>query len=150
MTISPEFSTTTALHAAAGGALLGLAATALLLSYGRVAGISGLFGRLPSFVGLDRAVALLFLVGLVVPGLVARFVAPSLLGPLPSGRGMIAIAIAGVLVGYGTRMANGCTSGHGVCGLARTSVRSFVAVVTFIGMGIVAATVLRLVLGGTS
>lgn len=149
MTIASTFTASSALHAAAGGVLIGLAAFALLFSYGRIAGISGIFGRLPQVIGVERAVSIFFLGGLVLPGLVARFVAPELLGDLPRGRGLVAVAIAGLLVGYGTRMANGCTSGHGVCGLARTSVRSLVAVVTFIGAGVVMATLVRL-LGGAS
>ncbi len=113
-----------------GGALIGLAASIALLAHGRVAGISGLVGR--AFDQDDdggRAFRLWFLVGLVAVGLAARWVAPAHVGA-PSAR-LPVLAVAGLLVGIGTTLANGCTSGHGVCGLSRGSPRSLVAVGTF-------------------
>ena len=115
-------------RALAGGALIGLAASIALVVHGRIAGISGTLGR--ALDGDDgRAFRLAFLAGLVATGALAARVAPSAIGaPL---RGAGGLAIAGVLVGVGTTLANGCTSGHGVCGLARGSQRSLVAVATF-------------------
>ena len=123
-----------------GGAMIGLAATLLLWSHGRIAGISGIWAGLflPSS---ERAWRVLFVAGLGVGGLVLWWVRPMAFGA-PSGRSLGAIALAGALVGVGTRLANGCTSGHGVCGLSRMSVRSAVAVVTFMGTGFLVATVL--------
>src|SRR5262245_45947892 len=106
-----------------GGALIGLSASVVLLMHGRVAGISGLFGGL-FLPGYDaRFFRLWFLAGLVGAGLSLSIVYPAAfsaagLGPLP------VIAAAGLMVGFGTRLGGGCTSGHGVCGLCRLSRRS--------------------------
>lgn len=150
MTISPDFSTSSVLHALAGGALLGVSATILLLGHGRIAGISGLFGRLPQMFGSERAVALAFLVGLVSMGFVSHFLFPSAIGAPSPGRSLAVVAFAGGLVGFGTRMGCGCTSGHGVCGLSRGSARSLVATMTFMGTGVLASTLARILLGGAS
>lgn len=126
-----------------GGILIGLSATLLLLAHGKVAGISGIVGRL-----LEAETAVeerkwrgLFLLGLALGGLPLMFVAPELieLSPEPS---WLLIVMAGLLVGFGTRLGSGCTSGHGVCGLSRFSLRSLVATLTFIATG--AATVLAM------
>ncbi|MHB8420554.1 MAG: YeeE/YedE family protein [Myxococcales bacterium] len=121
-----------------GGLLIGLAASALLLVNGRVAGISGIVAGL---LGPERGDALwraAFVAGLLAGGLLVAALLP---GAAHSGlvRSAPAIAAAGFLVGTGARLANGCTSGHGLCGLSRLSPRSLVAVLTFIATG--AATV---------
>jgi uncharacterized membrane protein YedE/YeeE len=142
----------TPLPALAGGALIGAAAVLYLLVNGRIAGITGLLaGPLLALVqrtplALQRP-RLLFLLGLVL--------APSawvlLHGPLPAAtleaRGAW-LAGAGLLVGVGTRLANGCTSGHGVCGLARRSLRSLASVLVFMAAGFATVFVVRHVLGG--
>ena len=119
------------LRAVGGGALLGLASAIALVGNGRFAGISGILGR--AFVPDSRAFNLAFLAGLVATGLAAALFFPSAIGaPV---RGMPMLAAAGLLVGFGTTLANGCTTGHGVCGLSRGSPRSLVAVVTFMVTG---------------
>jgi len=130
MDISPSFSP---LPALAGGLLIGLAASLLLLSHGKVAGISGIFAGLFDPKAHDKAYRLAFVVGLVLVGLGARFVVPDMVPASTQGLGVI--VVAGLVVGYGTRLGNGCTSGHGICGLSRGSVRSFVAVLTFMATG---------------
>jgi uncharacterized membrane protein YedE/YeeE len=116
------------LRALAGGALIGLAASIALVAHGRIAGISGTLGRALDGDG-GRGFRIAFLAGLVATGALAARVAPAAIGaPL---RGTVGLAVAGALVGVGSTLANGCTSGHGVCGLARGSRRSLVAVATF-------------------
>jgi len=132
--------------ALAGGALIGLAASLLLVALGRVAGISGILSGLLMPVRGDIAWRALFVVGLLLSGLVARVLSPELVTTSP--RSMLTIAAAGLLVGVGTRLGNGCTSGHGVCGISRASPRSLVATVTFIASGIVAVLLTRLLGGG--
>jgi uncharacterized protein len=115
-------------RALAGGACIGIAGALAWILHGRIAGISGALGRafVPDGGGAFR---LAFLGGLVAVGLVAGIAAPDALGaPL---RGTFALAIAGLLVGVGTTVGSGCTSGHGVCGIGRGSKRSLVAVMTF-------------------
>ena len=117
-----------------GGVLIGLAAAFALIAHGRIAGISGILGR-----ALDpdsgRGFRDAFLEGLVGTGLLLAATVPHLVGrPI---RDPETLAIAGLLVGVGTTLANGCTSGHGVCGIARLSPRSFVAVATFMIAGMI-------------
>lgn len=141
----------TPFSALAGGALIGLAASLLMLSLGRVAGISGMFasvlgGRSKASEGAgegaeDRSYGYWFIGGLLVAGLLARLVTPS---SLPTGAGSLLLATgAGLFVGAGTRLGSGCTSGHGVCGLSRFSRRSLVATLTFMGTGILTVLALR-------
>jgi uncharacterized membrane protein YedE/YeeE len=125
-----------------GGALIGGAAALLMLTHGRVAGISGVLGALlPPDSARDRAWRLAFLVGLVVPGAIAAVVAPAAIGA--SVRPLAMVAVAGVIVGAGTQLGSGCTSGHGVCGLARMSPRSLAAVFTFMATGAITAALVR-------
>ena len=131
--------------AVSGGALIGLAATLLLWSHGRIAGISGIWaGLLRTGDGAWRA---LFVAGLLVGGVVLWLAHPAAFAA-PAGRSLGVLAVAGVLVGVGTRLSNGCTSGHGVCGLSRLSVRSAVAVVAFMSVGFVTASVIGAAVGG--
>jgi uncharacterized membrane protein YedE/YeeE len=119
------------LRALIGGALIGAAATFYWFTNERVAGVSGVLAGALRERG-ERLPRLLFLAGLVAAG-----VGAALLGarPSPVGQGATPLLLAGVLVGFGTRMGGGCTSGHGVCGLSRFSARSLVATLTFIAMG---------------
>jgi len=119
------------LLALAGGVAIGLAAALLLVAQGRIAGISSIVGG--ALTGPDRSWRLAFLAGLAAAGAVAAAVAPAAIGAAPHG--LATVALAGVLVGAGTRTAGGCTSGHGVCGVARLSRRSLVAVATFMLTG---------------
>jgi uncharacterized membrane protein YedE/YeeE len=130
----------------AGGVLIGAAASLLWLGIGRVAGVSGvLFGALlgPREERLWRA---LFLVGLVLGGLALGVLLPGGVGVSPRPLGVL--AVAGLLVGFGTRVGGGCTSGHGVCGVSRLAPRSLVATAVFVGAGILVATLYRLIGGG--
>ena len=113
----------------AGGILIGLGAVLLLWSIGRIAGISGIASGAVEGVRGDRAWRIAFLAGMMLAGAVALQFLPAparvLTGPVPL------LLTAGLLVGFGTRLGNGCTSGHGVCGLGRLSFRSLAAVATF-------------------
>jgi uncharacterized protein len=124
-----------------GGILIGLSATLLLAANGRIAGISGILSGAISFVKAE-VWRWYFLVGMLLGGSLYEFA----LAAQPTPRSSFApwaMVIGGFLVGFGTNMGNGCTSGHGVCGLGRLSVRSFVAVCTFLITGIVTVFVIR-------
>lgn len=130
----------------AGGLLIGLSAAMLILLNGRVAGISGLVAGLGRRPGGERWRAdAAFVLGLVLgPPLFAL-----LAGHWPVMRieaGLPLLAVAGLLVGFGTRLGSGCTSGHGVCGLARLSPRSLVAVLVFVGTGMLTVAAMRMAL----
>lgn len=120
--------------------MLGAAAALLFLTHGRIAGISGILGSLLQRSTRDRGWRLAFIGGLAGSGLAASLVAPAAVGT--SVRSLPVVVVAGLLVGYGTRMGSGCTSGHGVCGIARFSPRSLAAVVTFIVTGALTATLI--------
>jgi uncharacterized membrane protein YedE/YeeE len=125
-----------------GGMLIGFSATMLLLLNGRVAGISGIVGRLAQ--GGQVATNGAFVLGLLAGPAIYRM----LVGEWPAvtiTASLPVIVAAGLLVGFGTRMGSGCTSGHGIVGLARFSPRSIVAVVTFLAAGVATVTVMRLV-----
>ncbi|HEV7434847.1 MAG TPA: YeeE/YedE family protein [Pseudorhizobium sp.] len=128
------------LPSSAGGMLIGLSAVMLLLLNGRIAGISGIVGRLAQ--GVGWTINLAFVLGLLLGPLGYLLV----FGGWPTVEitaGWPLIIVAGVLVGFGSRMGSGCTSGHGVLGLARLSPRSMAAVATFLTAGAVAVAVLR-------
>lgn len=129
-----------------GGALIGLSASFLLLTHGKVAGISGMFAGVVLPGARERAYRAWFLAGLVIAGVLLRVLRPQAFAAPPVG--LASIVVAGLLVGFGTRLANGCTSGHGVCGLGRFSVRSLAATVTFMTTGAITVFVARHVLGG--
>lgn len=124
--------------------MIGIASAALLLTHGRIAGISGVTGSLLQPTTRDRGWRFAFLGGLLTSGLIASMLAPSAIGG--SVRSLPAVIVAGLLVGFGTRLGGGCTSGHGICGLSRLSARSMIAVVTFIATGAVTA----MLVGGAS
>jgi uncharacterized membrane protein YedE/YeeE len=119
-----------------GGALIGSAAALLLAVNGRIAGISGILGGLiASRARSERSWRLAFLVGLITGPALYRLFYGAL--PLQLEADVPTLLAAGLLVGFGTRLGSGCTSGHGVCGLARLSPRSLTATVTFMSLGIV-------------
>src|SRR6476620_3325397 len=120
--------------ALAGGCLIGLAASILLLVNGRLAGISNIVGGLVRPQAGETSWRLAFVVGLLLAGIAAAAFAPQQLSASPASP--LRLALAGLLVGGGTRLANGCTSGHGVCGISRLSLRSLVATAVFIAAGI--------------
>jgi uncharacterized protein len=132
------------LASAIGGVCIGVSAAAFLLLNGRVAGISGIVDgvfRPPSLRSLSN---LLFALGLIAGPVSFRLA----LGAWPAvhvSDSILLYVLAGLLVGFGTRLGSGCTSGHGVCGLGRLSSRSFVAVVTFLAAGIATVLVMRVI-----
>ena len=130
-----------------GGIVIGIAALVLLRFYGRIAGISGIFGGLFPFNTGETLWRMVFLAGLITGGVILSF--------LHSGTVTFeltysnpALILAGLLVGIGSRMGNGCTSGHGICGLGRLEPRSVVAVLTFMVTGILTAVLVQQLLGG--
>jgi uncharacterized protein len=129
-----------------GGALIGLAAAILMLSTGRLAGVSGILGGALTS-GSDRVWRLAFIAGLIV----AAIVAPLFGSPPPAhlaSSNLVLFAVAGLLVGFGSRMGNGCTSGHGVCGFARLSTRSITATVVFMAAAVATVAIMRHGFGG--
>lgn len=137
--------------ALAGGALIGLAASLLMLANGRIAGVSGIIGGLLGAADGNRRWQASFLAGLLLAPALWAGLTPN--GPpasdlVPTGAAEWSVlVIGGLLVGFGTRLANGCTSGHGVCGLARLSRRSLIAVLVFMAAGFATVFLTRHVLG---
>jgi len=137
----------TPISAAIGGALIGLAAVLLMLFNGRIAGISGIADGLINPRTDDRLWRLAFIVGLIAAPLAAALVGHAVQIPqMPASYAVI--AVAGLLVGFGTRLGNGCTSGHGICGIARLSPRSIVATLVFMVAAIIVVALTRHVIGG--
>ncbi len=134
------------LQSTIGGLMIGFASWLLLASLGRVAGITGILGgALASFNGVpkdERAWRWAFVVGLIGVGGIAAFIlgTPSLATPRP----FPLLILAGLLVGFGTVMGSGCTSGHGVCGIGRRSVRSIVSTMVFMTAGFATVTLVKL------
>ncbi len=127
----------TPLRALGGGVLIGLSASAMILFPGRIAGVSGILGGLMPPRRGDAAWRIAFVSGLLLaPMAVSLWRAPS---PPGLSANMFLLAVAGGLVGFGARLGSGCTSGHGVCGLARLSPRSLAATATFMGVAFVTA-----------
>jgi uncharacterized membrane protein YedE/YeeE len=137
----------TPLSSLAGGILIGASATALLALLGRVAGISGILGGLLAGDGSEAGWRTAFLAGLLAGGFLASVVAPPAFA-MTIERSVPALVAAGLFVGFGSRLGSGCTSGHGVCGMARGSRRSIAATVTFMTTGALAAFVVTQVFGG--
>ena len=148
--MSPSFAPLSALI---GGGLIGLAAALLWLALGHIAGISGILGRTLRGVsggdigGTERAWRPLFLIGLPLGAWIAVRLGWAALPGAPPTNLLLAV-VGGLLVGFGTRLGSGCTSGHGVCGLARLSLRSLVATLMFMVAGMASIFVLRHVTGG--
>ena len=129
-----------------GGAIIGLSATILLLANGRVTGISGIFFN--SFISkeLEKLWRIKFLVGLLAGGVIASFFLEDAFTNTTETPTW-AIITAGFLVGFGTKLGSGCTSGHGVCGISRLSRRSIVATVTFMAAGIITVAIIKAIGG---
>src|SRR4051794_11867131 len=124
-----------------GGALIGLGASLLLLTTGRLAGVAGIVGSLLRPVREQWGWRAAFVGGLVAGGGVFALVRPSVFAPSP--RAPLLIAVAGMAVGFGTRLGGGCTSGHGVCGVSRLQPRSLVATLTFVLVGAIMVALAR-------
>jgi uncharacterized membrane protein YedE/YeeE len=118
-----------------------------MLLTGRVAGISGIFGGCIAFGASDKAWRIAFIAGLILAPLIANSIGYAMSSPQMPASWTVIIA-AGLLVGFGTRLGGGCTSGHGICGIARLSARSITATAIFMFAAIVAVALTRHVLGG--
>ncbi|QIO05396.1 YeeE/YedE family protein [Acinetobacter shaoyimingii] len=127
-----------------GGSLLGVSVVGYLYLHGRIAGVSGLIAQVLNPKTVMKTPALWFMLGLVItPFLYSTFTAPTIeLDASPMW-----MIVAGLLVGYGTRLGSGCTSGHGICGMSRLSMRSIVATLTFMLAGFITVYVIRHVIG---
>jgi uncharacterized membrane protein YedE/YeeE len=137
----------TPVSAAIGGALIGLAAVLLTLFTGRIAGISGIFGGCFSLGAGDKGWRIAFIAGLILAPLAGGLVGFPLAAPeMPAS--YVVIVAAGLLVGFGTRLGGGCTSGHGICGIARLSPRSIVATAIFMAVAVAVVALTRHGLGG--
>ena len=130
-----------------GGALIGLASAALLLANGRIAGISGILGRGLRAPAGDRGWRIAFLVALPLGAWLGTLAGADAMGFAIAANPLVLVT-GGLLVGFGTQLGGGCTSGHGVCGMARGARRSIVATVTFMLVAAVTVFVARHVLGG--
>jgi uncharacterized protein len=142
----------TPLTATIGGVLIGLATTILWAFNGRLAGISTIAGNAFPIRRGDELWRVVFLLGLPIGAWLGFVYGPRLFSEIPSvlptiGLGPLGLVAAGLLVGVGTRLGNGCTSGHGICGLSRLSPRSFVAVGTFMATAIITVFIVRHVVG---
>ncbi len=129
-----------------GGILIGLAATLLLLFTGRIAGISGIMGGMMSADRTELFWRFAFLAGIVIGAFLFHQIRPDFYQPRENFPVWL-LAFGGFLVGFGTRMGNGCTSGHAVCGIARGSIRSIAATITFMASGFLTVYIMRHILG---
>lgn len=138
-----EVTAQSATLALTGGLVIGFAAALLLLFNGRVAGIAGIARRLFNFQSLEKSWKLAFVLGLLAGGFLFRAIMPetfALAPEIPTWR----LIVSGLLVGFGSALGNGCTSGHGICGISRFSKRSIVATLSFMTTGFITVFVLRL------
>ncbi len=130
-----------------GGLMIGVAAAIMLLGAGRIAGVSGMAARAIGLGGgAPRTLALAFIVGLPLGAALVVWLAGPILSRFPMS--MATLAVAGLIVGIGTRLGSGCTSGHGVCGMSRLSKRSIVATFTFMATGFATVAIVNAVGGG--
>lgn len=137
----------TALSGLLGGALIGLAATMLMMLTGRLAGVSGILGGLFQPKAADPAWRIAFIAGLIAAPLIASLAGAPLPRPAMTSS-LVLLGAGGLLVGFGSRMGNGCTSGHGVCGFARLSTRSITATIIFMIAAVVTVAIVRHGFGG--
>ncbi len=136
------------INAIMGGVLIGLSASLLLVINGHVAGISAIMATFLRPEGRELRWRSAFMAGLLAGGMALVVMSPEVI-QVAQGRSLFDLLAAGVVVGFGVRMGNGCTSGHGVCGLARFSKRSLVATLSFMATGFITATAIHL-LGGAA
>lgn len=129
-----------------GGILIGLSSTTMLAGIGRITGISGIFSGLLRAPKKENLWQLTFILGLLAGGVLMILMRPELFN-YAGGLNKTQAIIAGLLVGFGTRLGSGCTSGHGVCGLPRLSERSLVATLVFIGFGVLTVFIRKMVWG---
>ena len=130
-----------------GGSLIGLAVSLMLLFNGKVTGISGILGGILNPKMTDKNWRLVFIAGLLFGGFILRFYSQDQFFLIETKATNIDYIIAGLLVGFGTLLGNGCTSGHGVCGISRFSPRSIIATLVFISSGILSVLLFKLIRG---
>jgi uncharacterized membrane protein YedE/YeeE len=128
----------TPVHGVVGGVLIALSLALMLIGTGRIAGLSGVVAL--AFRGNDRAWRVWFIAGMLAAGAAFELAAPHTFDAV-APRSLPIVAISGVLVGIGTRLSNGCTSGHGLCGVSRLSKRSIVATCVFFGVAVATASI---------
>jgi len=126
-----------------GGLMIGIAAALMLLGLGRIAGVSGLAARATGIAdsGAPRAIAVAFVIGLPVGAFILSSITGGVVTRFPPS--VLPLLIGGLLVGYGTRLGSGCTSGHGVCGMSRLSPRSLIATAIFMASGFLTVGLMR-------
>ena len=126
-----------------GGLMIGIAAALMLLGNGRIAGVSGLAARATNLAasGTPRMVAIAFVIGLPLGAFLVSIITGSVATRFPASP--LVLLLGGLLVGFGTRLGSGCTSGHGVCGVSRLSGRSLAATAVFMGMGVATVAAMR-------
>ena len=126
-----------------GGLMIGVAAAVMLLGLGRIAGVSGLAARATGIAdsGTPRSIAIAFIIGVPLGALLISLITGGVETRFPTS--VIPLVIGGLLVGYGTRLGSGCTSGHGVCGMSRLSPRSLIATAIFMASGFVTVALMR-------
>lgn len=129
-----------------GGAIIGIAVSIMLLFTGRVTGISGIIGGALKPKPSDLSWRMMFIFGLLTGGIIIRLYNPTLMSTHTSAL-PFDYALAGLLVGFGTLLGNGCTSGHGVCGLSRLSIRSLISTLTFIAFGMLSVLLFKMLRG---
>lgn len=141
--ILPGFPGAMPLEGLLGGLLIGLAAVIMLLGLGRIAGVSGMTARATGIAdtGAPRGMAAAFVIGLPLGALIASLAVGGVETTFPSSS--VQLVLAGLLVGIGTRLGSGCTSGHGVCGMSRLSRRSIIATATFMASGFATVALMR-------
>jgi uncharacterized membrane protein YedE/YeeE len=140
-----DWSHLTLLASLVGGAAIGLAAALFMILHGQIMGVSGILSGLVAPLKGDRIWRFAFLAGLVSAPLLGRAFGLLTAGRIEAGYGQL--ILAGLLVGFGTTLGSGCTSGHGVCGIARLSPRSIVATLVFVGAGIATVALMRQFVG---
>ena len=136
----------TPFSAAAGGALIGISVALLLLFNGRIGGVSGIMNGVFCAPKSDRIWRLIFLAGLVLGAFIFQLLVPDFNVPRQNYPFLL-LGLGGFFIGFGTRMSGGCTSGHGICGIANVSIRSLVATLTFMATGMITVYIIRHSLG---
>ncbi|MDD5460321.1 MAG: YeeE/YedE thiosulfate transporter family protein [Methylococcales bacterium] len=132
----------TPLSATAGGALIGISVTLLLLFNGRIGGISGIMNGALFAPNNERSWRLIFLAGLILGAFIFHRLAPGFNSPRQNYP-LLLLALGGFLIGFGTRVGGGCTSGHSICGIANLSIRSIIATLTFMASGMITVYIIR-------
>ncbi len=129
-----------------GGIIIGLASILMLVMFGKIAGISGIIGELLKLSKNDSLWRFSFLFGIALSGQIFySFIDSSKLENTINNSNIFYIILAGLLVGFGTRLGSGCTSGHGICGIGRLSMRSIISTCTFVGVSIITVFIINLI-----